>query len=91
MSVCSVGEGGEGLSIGARASIVATVITVLFVPVMSKGGKVNGHGMRKGSVHTLRCVQGKPIKATPLAKRLGLVGKPCKKRIVRSVQVKPRP
>ncbi len=78
------------MSIGTRAPIVATVITILFVPVTTKSGAVVGHSVRKGPTHTLRCMAGKPIQATPLAKRLGLVGDPCRARIVRKVRIEPR-
>jgi hypothetical protein len=78
------------LSIAARAPIVATITTLLFVPVATDDGKVLGHGIKKGPVHTLRCVPGKPITATPLAKRLGVDGQMCKWQITRTVRVKPR-
>jgi hypothetical protein len=78
------------MSIGARAPIVATITTLLFVPMANEDGKVLGHGIKKWQVHTLRCVPGKPIAATPLAKRLNLDGEPCRERITRKVRVKPR-
>ena len=77
------------MSIGARVPIVATVTTLLFVPVMNKAGNMLGHSVQAGSKDTIRCVTGKPIAATPKAKRLGLNGKTCKAQIVRRVRIAP--
>lgn len=79
------------MSIAARAPIVATITTLLFVPVTTENGTVLGHGIKKGPTHTLLCARGKPIPPTPLAKRLGVDGKTCKERIARKIRVKPRP
>jgi hypothetical protein len=76
-------------SVATRAPIVATVITLLIVPIVNEDGERVGTREKRGSVHTLRCVPGTPIKATPLAKRLGLVGKACRRKITRRVAVKP--
>jgi hypothetical protein len=73
-----------------HGAIVATVITLVFVPVVDKTHHLVGHRMVKRT-HTMRCVAGKPIPATPLAKRLGIAGKSCKKQIVRRVRVEPTP
>ena len=77
------------MSIGARVPIVATVTTLLFVPVMNKAGNMLGHSVQAGPKDTIRCVQGKPIAATPKAKRLGLNGKTCTSQIVRRVRISP--
>jgi hypothetical protein len=77
------------VSIGARVPIVATVTTLLFMPVMNKAGNMLGHSVQAGSKDTIRCVKGKPIAATPKAKRLGLNGKTCKSQIVRRVRIAP--
>jgi hypothetical protein len=76
-------------SIGTRAPIVATVITLLIVPIVNGDGERVATRVQRGSTHALRCVPGTPIKATPLAKRLRLVGKPCRPKITRRVVVKP--
>lgn len=76
------------MSIGARSSIVATIITLLFSPVWGKNGEERGHSVKRGNTFTVRCVPGKPIPATPLAKRIGIDGDMCAKRIVRKVHVK---
>jgi hypothetical protein len=78
------------LSIAARAPIVATITTLLFVPVTTENGTVLGHEIKKRPTHTLRCARGKPIPPTPLAKRLGVDGQTCKARIARKVRVKPK-
>jgi hypothetical protein len=79
------------VSVGSRAPIVATVITLLIAPAATDDdGPRLRHKVKKAQVHTLRCVRGKPIPATPLARRLGLVGDTCKDRIVRRVRVKSR-
>jgi len=77
------------LSIGARVPIVATVTTLLFVPVMNKAGNMLGHSVQAGSKDTIRCLQGKRIAATPKAKRLGVNGKTCKAQIVHRVRIAP--
>jgi hypothetical protein len=69
--------------------IVATIVTLLFIPMMNSVGHMLGHGIHLGQQHSLRCVGGKPVKATPLAKRLNVVGKTCKTQIVRRVRIAP--
>ena len=68
---------------------MATVTTLMFVPVMNTAGNMLGHSVQAGPKHTLRCVRGTPIGATRLARRLGVAGKTCKSQIERRVTVAP--
>jgi hypothetical protein len=70
-------------SVGGPGAIVATVITLVVVPVY-KDGKVSDH---KAKVITgrIKCEPGKRIPSSAEAKRLGVAGQICRKAITRVV------
>lgn len=77
-------------SVTARASILATVITVLFVPITNRDGDVIGHMTKRAPNQMIRCAPLKRIPATARAKRLRVAGKVCRKRIVVRYKTAPR-
>jgi hypothetical protein len=78
------------VSVGSRAPIVAAVITLVIAPVSNGDQKRRGYTIKRANVHTLRCIPGEPIRPTPVARRLGLVGETCRSPIMRRVRVKSR-
>ena len=71
------------MSVGARTSIVATIITLIFGP--------GGDPPKVGKPITIRCVAGEPIPATQRAVKLGVDGMTCTRRIWRRVYIAPKP
>lgn len=65
-------------SVGGPVSIVATIITLVLVPAFKKDGTVQFR-TKSVTVAQLRCQQGMRIGASPEARRLGVVGKICRK------------
>ena len=73
------------MSVTSRLPIVSAVITLLILPLLH-GQKAATSKTVRGQVHHLRCVKGTNIESSPLARRLGVVGRPCAEVIVRHVK-----
>ena len=72
------------MSVVGKGSIVATVLTLLFIPVV-KHGHVLGHKIRKGATYAVKCTPGQPVPATKRNLELGVAGALCKRTITRFV------
>ena len=74
------------MSVTSRLPIVSAVITLLVLPLLH-GQKTATSKTVRGQVHHLRCIEGTNIGSTPIARRLGIVGRPCTSVIYRRVKV----
>jgi hypothetical protein len=70
-------------SVGGHATIVATVITLVVVPIY-KNGKVHFQ-KEKVTIGHIECERGTRIAPSPEAERLGVVGEICRNVITRVV------
>jgi len=73
------------MSVTSRLPIVSAVITLLILPLLH-GQKTATSKTVRGQVHHLHCTEGTNIGSSPLARRLGVVGRPCAAVIVRYVK-----
>ena len=73
------------MSVTSRLPIVSAVITLLILPLLH-GQKAATSKSVRGQVHHLPCTKGTNIGSSPLARRLGIVGRPCVEVIVRHVK-----